>query len=134
MSDPHSGVSPRDTSCVVSECHPGLESLLVDDDESGTSRVLAGLTQTRLFSQLGEDTRGVQVVDPSLEETGSQSQRQHLLRLQLQPKPGLTHPGEGAVELRGLRAGNGRKGKTRSCDVNGLTELLPGVCRVTACV
>lgn len=66
--------------------------------------MLTGLTHGALLGWLGEDPRSVKVVDSSLEETGLQSQTQHLLRLQLQLILGLTHPGEGAVDLQRLWA------------------------------
>lgn len=80
---------------------------VVDDNESRTSRLLARLTHGVLLGWLGEDSWSVEVVDSRLEETGSQSQAQNLLGLQLQLVLGLTHPGEGAVDLQRLWAETG---------------------------
>ena len=84
---------------------------VVDDDESRTGRLLTRLTHSALLSRLGEHSWRVQVVDSGLEETGSQSQTQHLPRLQLQLVLGLPHPGERAVHLHRLWAETGRKGR-----------------------
>lgn len=66
--------------------------------------MLTGLTHGALLGWLGEDSRSVEIVDSSLEETGSQSKTQHFLWLQLQLILGLTHPREGAVDLQRLWA------------------------------
>ncbi len=66
--------------------------------------MLTRLTRGSLLGRLGEDSWSVKVVDSCLEETGSQSQAQHLLRLQLQFVLGLTHPGERAMDLHRLWA------------------------------
>lgn len=84
-----------------------LCSGIVDDYESRTSCLLARLTHGGLLSWLGKDSVRVKVVDSCLEETGSQGQAQHLLRLQLQLILGLTHPGKRAVDLQRLRAEKG---------------------------
>lgn len=86
-----------------------LCSDIVDDDESRTSSLLTRLTHGVLFCWFGEDSRRVKVVDSCLEETGSQSQAQHFLRLQLQLVLSLTHPGERAVDIQGLRAEKANK-------------------------
>lgn len=71
-------------------------SVVVDDDESRRGRLLALLTHGGLPRRLGKHSGGVKVVDPGLEEAGSQTQSQDLLRLQLQLVLALAHPGEGA--------------------------------------
>lgn len=92
---------------VVCALRPRLHSGVVDDDEGGTRRLLTSLTNGGLLRRLGEHSRRVEVVDPCLEETGSQGHAQHLLRLQLQLVLGPTHPGERAVDLHRLWAGRG---------------------------
>lgn len=75
-----------------------------DDDESGRGRLLACLAQGGLLGGPREHSGRVEVVDPGLEEAGSQAQTRGLLRLQLQPVLALTHPGEGAGHVCSLRA------------------------------
>lgn len=75
--------------------------------------MLTGLTHDALLRRLAKDSRSVEVVDSGLEETGSQSQTQHLPRLQLQLILGLTHPGEGAVDLQRLWAENKTEKQTK---------------------
>ncbi len=81
-----------------------LCSGVVNDDESRTSCLLACLTHRALCCWLGEDTQCVEVVHSCLEKTGSQSQANHLLRLQQQLVLGPTNPGERAVDLQRLWA------------------------------
>lgn len=81
-----------------------LRSGIVDDYESRTRCLLTRIAHDALLGRLGEDSRRVKVVDSCLEETSSQSQAQHLLRLQLKLVLGLTHPGERAMDLQRLWA------------------------------
>lgn len=84
---------------MVVEVHSGVGN----NHQSRTGQLLSRLTDVVLINRLGEDPWCVEVVHSCLEETGSQSQTHDFLGLQLQLVLGLTHPGERAVDLQGLR-------------------------------
>lgn len=70
-----------------------------DDDESWCGRLLAGLAHCSLLRRLSKHSGRVEVVDPGLEEAGSQAQTADLLRLQPELVLALPHPGEAAGHI-----------------------------------
>lgn len=104
-----------------------LRSGAVDDYESRTSCLLTRLAHGALLRRLGEHSWRVEVVDSRLEETRSQGQAQHLLRLQLQLVLGLTHPGERAVDLQRLRAKKKRESLGNVFTVTKLLNTSPAI-------
>ncbi|TNN77948.1 hypothetical protein EYF80_011871 [Liparis tanakae] len=115
-------VSIKKTESATLRLHLGT----VDDDEGGTGRLLTRLAHGALLGQLGEHSWRVEVVDAGLEETGSQGQTQHLLRLQLQLVLGLTHPGTYLLLLclKSMSTSTGAEEQLDRVRVTGTTQRL----------